>query len=171
MYVCIYLCRRRAGPIINNIPSFQMFALRYQCDMYHLHFKDQLYPCQQCVIPFEDVLKFNVCSKFFLKKVLLQYKLNAINFYDTIVALIYVSSDAFYGGDSSAVLLVTLIVKNSYTICSELISCSLLLIQISPSYKNYLSSSMSCEMKERPPLASSMFLYQCLCKSGRMAYL
>jgi hypothetical protein len=30
---------------------------------------------------------------------------------------------------------------------------------------------MSCEMKERPPLASSTFLYFCLCKSGRMAYL
>lgn len=30
---------------------------------------------------------------------------------------------------------------------------------------------MSCEMKERPPLASSTFLYQCLCKSEHMAYL
>ena len=52
-------------------------------------------------------------------KVLLQFRLNAINYYDTRLALICVASDV---KDASAELFVTPIVKNSYTICTEPIS-------------------------------------------------
>jgi len=81
--------------------------------------------------------------------------MNAINYYDTRLALICVASDV---KDASAELFVTPIVKNSYTICTEPIPFTFCL-DFSFLKKKELNSSMSCEMKERPPLASSTFLY------------
>jgi hypothetical protein len=93
--------------------------------------------------------------KTFQKDVLLQFRLNAINYYDTRHALICVASGV---KDASAVRFVTPIVKSSYTICTEPISFTFCL-DSSFLKKKELNSSMSCEMKERPPLASSTFLY------------